>query len=46
MQLEDEMPQARDRELHGLLGLRQERELLGIVERAPQHLQAHAHARR
>ena len=41
VQLDDEVAQASDRQLHRLLGLRHERELLGLRERAPQHLQAH-----
>ena len=41
MQLEDEVPQPRDRQLYRLLGLRQEGELLRIAQRATQHLQAH-----
>ena len=43
MQLEDDVAQPRDRELHGLLGFGEHRELLGVADRAPQHLQAHAH---
>jgi len=41
LQLENEVPQARDRQLHRLLGLGQDRQLLGFPERASQHLQAH-----
>ena len=43
MQLVDEMAEAGDRELHGPLGFREQPELIGIVDRATQHLQAHAH---
>ena len=45
MQVEDQLPEAGDRDLHGELGIGQHAELVGIAERSPEQLQAHAHGR-